>query len=405
VSAFSRRSGDPRSRLRVGDLVPLGTLGVRTRPLRAALSALGIAVGIAAIVSVAGITRSSESALIATIDRLGTNLLTVSNGQSFGGGEAELPSFATAMIRRVPGVEHAAPTALLNVPGAFRTDRIPAFETGGLGVRAADPSLLRTLGVSVLQGSFLNPATGRFPVAVLGYQAARTLGIPDVSGPVRVFIDGHWFAVAGILEPTLYAPEIDRSVLVGLPAASALLGYDGHPSRIYVRTNVNRTSGVADLLGPSANPEDPSSVGVSQPSAALAARIAVAGASTALFLGLGAVALLVGAIGIANVMVISVLERRSEVGLRRSLGATRGHVAAQFVIESVVLGTGGGLAGLVIGVAVTAAMAKARGWLVLLPAGSMWGGLGAAIAVGVGAGLYPALRAARVSPTEALRTA
>jgi putative ABC transport system permease protein len=404
MNAFGDALG-ARSRLRARDLIPLGTVGVRTRPLRAALSALGVAVGVAAIVSVMGVTRSSESSLLAAIDRLGTNLLTVANGQSFGGGEAELPRFATAMIRRVSGVEHAAPTALLNVPGAFRTDRIPAFETGGLGVRAADPSLLRTLGVSLLQGSFLNGATERFPVAVLGNQAARTLGIGDLSPPVSVFVGGHWFVVAGILEATVYAPEIDRSVIVGFPVAATLLGYDWHPSRIYIRTDVNRTDAVANLLGASANPEEPSSVAVSQPSAALAARVAVAGASTALFLGLGAVALLVGAIGIANVMVISVLERRSEVGLRRALGATRMHIALQFLVESMVLGAAGGLAGLALGGAVTAAMARARGWAVLLPAGSVWGGLGIAIAVGVVAGLYPAIRAALMSPTVALRTA
>jgi putative ABC transport system permease protein len=401
----SAREAAGRARLRAADLLPLGTIGIRTRRMRAALSALGIAVGIAAMVSVLGITRSSESSLLATIDRLGTNLLTVANGQSFGGGEAELPPFAAAMIRRVAGVEHAAPTALLNVPGAFRTDRVPAFETGGLGVRAADQSLVGALGVSMLTGSFLNAATEHFPVAVLGYQAARTLGIEDLSTQVRIFVNGSWFSVTGILDPTVYAPEIDRSVLVGFPVAAALLAYDGHPSRIYVRTDVDRTPAVASLLGPSADPEEPGSVAVSQPSAALAARIAVAGASTALFLGLGAVALLVGAIGIANVMVISVLERRSEVGLRRALGATKGHVAAQFVVESMVLGVVGGLAGVALGVTVTTAIARARGWAVLLPPGALWGGLGIAITVGVVAGLYPALRAARLSPTEALRTA
>lgn len=400
-----RNGGDcVRSRLRAGDLLPLGTLGLRSRCMRAALSALGCAIGISAIVSVLGITRSSQSTLLAAIDRLGTNLLTVENGQSFGGGEAELPATATAMIRRVAGVERAAPTALLNVPGAFRTDRIPAFQTGGLAVRAADPSLPRTLRATLRQGRFVNLATSGFPVCVLGFQAARTLGIANINHLTRVFIGGHWFVVAGILNPTWYAPEIDRSVLVGFPVAAKLLGYDGNPSRIYVRSAIDRTAQVASLLGASANPESPGGVAVSQPSAALTARIAVAGVSTALFVGLGAVALLVGGIGIANVMVIAVLERRFEIGLRRALGATRAHIAAQFVTESLVLGMIGGVAGVFIGVALTVGIAKARHWAVLVPPAAVWGGLGVAVVVGVIAGLYPAARAARLSPTDALKS-
>lgn len=405
-TAVSARSATriPPSRLRFGDLIPTGTIGLRSRPGRAALSALGIAIGIAAMVSVLGITRSSESSLLAAIDRLGTNLLTVENGQSFGGGEAELPTYATAGIRRVRGVEATAPTALLNVPGAFRTDRIPTFETGGLGVRAADPSLLPTLRATMRQGVFLNPANEGFPVCVLGYQAASSLGIASLDHPTRIFVAGHRFEVAGIINPTLYAPEIDRSVLVGFPVASEFLGYDGHPSRIYVRTAIDQTTRVSSLLGPSANPESPTGVAVSQPSAVLAARIEVASSSTTLFLGLGAVALLVGGLGIANVMVIGVLERRSEIGLRRAVGATRRHIAAQFITESLILSAIGGLAGTLLGLAVTAGMARARHWSVLVPPGALWGAIGVAVVVGIIAGMYPAVRASRLSPTEALRS-
>jgi putative ABC transport system permease protein len=394
-----------RSRLRAADLIPIGTIGLRNRRLRAALSALGVAIGIAAVVSVLGITGSSESTLLAEIDRAGTNLLTVANGQSFGGGEAELPITATAMIRRVAGVEHVAPTALLSVPGVFRTDRVPVFENGGLAVRAADPSLLGTLRATVRQGAYLNDATERFPVTVLGFDAARNLGVANLDRPVRVDIAGRWFEVAGILNRTGLAPEIDRSALVGFPIAAEVLGYDGHPSRLYVRTQVQETVRVAGLLGATANPASPGSVGVSRPSDALAARIAVAGAATALFVGLGAVALLVGGVGIANVMVIAVLERRSEIGLRRALGATRGHIAAQFVTESVILGLIGGAVGLAIGVSVTAWMARLRHWGLLVPPIALWAGVGVAVVVGAVAGLYPAARAARLSPTEALRLA
>jgi putative ABC transport system permease protein len=383
----------------------VGLAGLRYRRVRAALSALGIAIGIAALVAVLGITRSSQSALLAEIDQLGTNLLTVTNGEALNGQEAELPVTATPMIRRIAGVERAAPTAILPRARVYRSDRVPVYDTGGLATRAADPALLAVLGGTLRQGTFLSAAESRYPVTVLGYQAARSLGIAALgAAPPRVFIGARWFTVAGILNPLPLAPEIDRSALVGFPVAAADLGYDGHPSLIYVRTDVTATTAVAALLGPTAAPETPGGAAVSQPSAALTARLAVASASTALFLGLGAVALLVGGIGIANVMVIAVLERRSEIGLRRALGAARAHIAAQFLTEAVILGALGGTAGLLAGTVITEALARARHWSPLIPPQALWGGLAVAITIAVLAGLYPAIRAARLPPAEALRT-
>lgn len=394
-----------RSTLKPGDALRTGLIGLRYRRVRAGLSALGIAIGVAALVAVLGITRSSQSALLAEIDQLGTNLLTVTNGQTLNGQEAELPVTATPMIRRIAGVERAAPTAILTSARVYRSDKIPVFDTGGLAARAADPALLAVLGGTLMQGTFISAAESRYPVTVLGYQAARSLGIAAVDGaqPPRVLIGGRWFTVVGILNPLPLAPEIDRSALVGFPVAAAELGYDGHPSRIYVSTDVTATAQVAALLGATANPRTPGGAAVSQPSAALTARLAVAQASTALFLGLGAVALLVGGIGIANVMVIAVLERRFEIGLRRALGAARAHIAAQFLIEAVALGALGGTVGLLAGTVATEVLARARHWSPLIPPQALWGGLAVAVTIAALAGLYPAVRAARLAPTEALR--
>jgi putative ABC transport system permease protein len=286
---------------------------------------------------------------------------------------------------------------------------VPAYQTNGLALRACDPALLPALGGSVLHGTFLNAATARYPAAVLGYQAARALGIGRLGRATRIWVarpggpGGHWLTVVGILGPFPLAPEIDSSVLVGFPLAGHLFGYDGHPSHIYVRTATDQTAAVAALLAPTSWPAHPEQVQVSRPSDVLTARLAVQDSGTTLFLGLGAIGVLAGAIGIANIMVISVLERRGEIGLRRALGATRAHVGGQFLLEALALASLGGLCGVAAGSAVTLTVARLHGWSPIIQPVTLWGGLGTAVAVGAVAGLYPALRAARLSPTDALR--
>jgi len=391
--------------LRLSDLLRLSTAGLRTRKLRAALSALGIAIGVAAIVAVLGLSSSASAGLLNEISALGTNLLVVQNGQTLSGASAELPAAAPAMIGRIDGVTDVQDTG--SVSGdVYRSPLIPAIDTNAIGIDAASLGLPRTVGTSVAEGSFLNAATAREPACVLGAAAAQRLGIDRVSAGERIWLDNMWFYVVGILNPVpaSYAPQVDSSVLVGFPAAGRYLGFDGHPSAIYVRT-VNSpavTTTVYTLLGAQANPQDPSEVGVSQPSAALVAQADAHGAFNNLFLGLGAVALLAGAVGVANIMIISVLERRSEIGLRRALGATRGHIRIQFLAEAIVLALIGGTAGVGAGALSTGIYAATRHELIVIPAQAWAGGIGAAILIGAIAGLWPALRAARLSPTRAL---
>ncbi len=391
-----------RSTVRVADLVPISTLGLRSRKLRALLSGVGIAIGIASIVAVLGVTRSSESHLLAQIDQLGTNLLTVVNGQDTTGAEAELPASAAPMIRQVEYVQSVAPTAQITDANVYRNEHVPAGQAGGLAVRASDASLLTTLDGSLLTGRFLDG--GATNATVLGYDAATTLGVTNTGPGSQVWLGGHWFTVVGILKPVPLAADIDRSALVSYAVATRLLGFDGHPSRIYVRADPDHVPEVYQVLGGTANPENPSEPKVSRPSDALTAQLAVKDASGTLILGLGAIALLVGIIGIANIMIISVLERRTEIGLRRALGAARVHVAVQFLTESLVLSVFGGAAGIAVGVFITGIMAQARDWVVLIPAQALWGSAIVAVLAGAIAGLYPALRAAGIPPTDALRT-
>ena len=284
----------------------------------------------------------------------------------------------------------------------YASPLVPAIDTNAIGIEAASLGLLPTVGTSVAQGSYLNAATAQEPVAVLGAAAAQRLGIDRVYSGERIWAGNMWFYVAGILKPAVLAPEIDSSVLVGFPAAEKYLGFDGHPSTIYVRAETSQVNAVDNLLAATANPQNPSQVDVSQPSAALVAQADAQGAFDGLFLGLGAVALLVGAVGVANIMIISVLERRSEIGLRRALGATRGHIRVQFLAEAVLLALIGGAVGVGAGALSTAIYATTKHELVVIPALAWAGGIGAAILIGAVAGLWPALRAARMSPTQAL---
>lgn len=390
-------------KLRPSDLARVASVGLRTRRMRAGLSALGIAIGVAAIVAVLGLSSSSQAGLLAEIDRLGTNLLTVTNGQSFAGKTAELPLAAPRMIARIDPVEGVAESGKV-IAHVYRTPLIPTIETNALSVQAASLNLLHSLGVTVAQGRYLNAATATEPVAVLGATAAQRLGIARIHPGERIWLANQWFYLAGILGPAVLTPEIQSAVLVGFPAAEKYLNFNAHPTTIYVRAQGEQVAAVQAVLAATANPEAPNEVDVSQPSAALVARADAQSALNGLFLGLGAVALLVGAVGVANIMVISVLERRSEVGLRRALGATKGQIRTQFLSEAILLSLLGGGVGVGAGALATAIYASAKSWAIVIPVLAWAGGFGAALLIGAVAGLLPAIRAARLSPVDALRT-
>ncbi|AJE41655.1 ABC transporter permease [Streptomyces nodosus] len=399
TAALSR----PRpARMGPADVLRVGGAGLRSRPMRVFLSALGIAIGIAAMIGVVGISTSSQEELNRRLAALGTNMLTVSPGQTFSGSQARLPQQSVRMVGDIASVESVSAIGRTDAK-VYRNDHIPAVATGGISVCAARTDLPATVGATIVDGRWLNAADVRYPATVLGARAAEQLGVFRAGD--QVWLGGRWFTVVGILAPDELAPELDSAALVGWPVAENELGYDGYPTTLYTRVEDRAVADVQSVLGATANPENPNEVDVSRPSDALAARQATDDTLGGLLLGLGAVALLVGGVGVANTMVISVLERRAEIGLRRSLGATRGQIRTQFLCESLLLSALGGIGGVALGIAVTAGYAAYQGWPSVVPAWAMAGGVGATLVIGGLAGFYPALRAAKLPPTEALATA
>lgn len=396
------------SHLRPIDVANVGTLGLRARKARTVLTALGIAIGIAAMVAVLGITSSSDAQLEAELNALGPNLLEVTPGDSITGEEVVFPAETAEMIERIGPIEAAAAVTPAGT-SVRRTEFIPAGQTGGIAVFATDLDLLTMVDGTIAQGVFLTETSSNLPNVVLGSVAAERLGIHSVESSPQVYLTSTYFTVVGILDPIQLAPNIDRSALIGPSIAATLFETEEAPSLVYARTDpsVPDDSALFDqvrtIVAATVRPVGPNEVAVSRPSDLLAARESTEAAFTGLLLGLGAVALLVGGVGIANVMVISVLERRTEIGVRRALGATKRHIRLQFVVESAMLATLGGVGGVIIGAGITAGYANSQNWVISVPSSALALGVGAALIIGALAGLYPAARAARLDPAEAVR--
>ncbi|GAA0433290.1 ABC transporter permease [Actinoplanes capillaceus] len=384
------------ARMPVADVIRVGGHGLRSRPLRVFLSALGIAIGIAAMVGVMGISASSTHELDRRLSSFGTNLLTVTAEQ-----ESHLPTTAVSMIGALPDVDSVSAVGRTGVR-VYRNDHIPTERTGGIVVYAARTDLPTVAGARTVAGSWLTEAHTAYPAVVLGWTAARSLAVYETGPDQLVWLGGRWFTVVGILAPNDVLTDLDYGAFVGWPVAERELGFDGYPTIVYTRPRQSAVTAVQPLLGAAANPENPGEAGVSRPSEVLKAQLETRRTLNALLLGLGAVALLVGGIGVANTMVISVLERRSEIGLRRSLGATRGQIRTQFLAEALLLSLLGGAGGVALGIGITAAFAATQGWAAVVPPWAMTGGVAATLLIGGVAGFYPAVRAARLPPTEAL---
>jgi putative ABC transport system permease protein len=392
-------------RLSPGDILRLGLVGLRTRKIRAALSALGISIGIATMIVVTGIPASSQQELLRQLTALGTNTLKV-EPEPDQHSPVILPSDATALVRRIGPVTGASTVANTH-QRVQRTDRSDPNESVGINVLAARNDLLGSINATMSSGRFLDEASDRFPTVVLGHQAAAWLGFaridPEQPAP-QVFLDHRWFTVIGILAPAALAPDLDQTVLVGWPAAQRYLQFDGHPTVVYLTVREDALEDVRAVLPATLHPQLPDLIRVSRPSDALAAKRATENAFSSLFLGLAGVAVLVGGIGVANTMIISVLERRREIGLRRALGSSRRQIRGQFLTEAVLLSGLGGLAGIALGSLATVGYATYQGWPPVIPLAAVTAGIAGALLVGIVAGVYPSVRASHLTPTEALAT-
>ena len=391
-----------KQRLKMKDLFFVALYGVRARRGRAALTSIGIGIGIAAIVAVTGISASGRADLLATLESLGTNLIKASPQAGFFGTQEKLPDGVVGMVERIGPVEEVTSTTQTDLI-VRRSDFISEFEGGGISTIVTSPELLQVVGGNLIEGRFIQDGLSNIPVTVLGSVTASRLGINTLETPTKILIGNEWFGVVGILDELKIHPDLDRSVFIGYGVAKTLFDIDKETTTIYVRANPTYIEDVVEVIAPSMNPENPDQVQVSRPSDALEAQEAADAAFTNLLLGLGSVALLVGGVAIANVMVMSVLERRMEIGVRRSIGATRREIRYQFLLESIVLSGIGGLVGVVLGTGVTLGYTNYTDIVFSIPVSQVLGAILLALLIGAISGVYPAIKASKIQPAEAVR--
>ena len=391
-----------KNKLRTRDLFFVAVYGVKARKGRAALTSIGIGIGIAAIVAVSGIAASGSADLLSTLESLGTNLVKASPQAGFFGTQEELPEGVIGMVERIGPVEEVTSTTQTDLL-VRRSNFISEFEGGGISTIVTSSELLNVIGGKLSEGRFITDGLADLPVTVLGSVTAKRLGITNLSKPTKILIDDEWFGVIGIIEELKIHPDLDRSVFIGYGAAKKLFDINKEPTTIYLRANPTFIEDVVEVIAPSMNPENPDQVEVSRPSDALEAQQAVEASFTNLLLGLGSVALLVGGVAIANVMVMSVLERRMEIGVRRSIGATRREIRYQFLLESVVLSGIGGLVGVMLGSLITLAYTNYTNIVFSIPVWQILGAVVLALLIGAISGVYPAIKASKIQPAEAVR--
>ena len=391
-----------KNKLRTRDLFFVAVYGVKARKGRAALTSIGIGIGIAAIVAVSGIAASGSADLLSTLESLGTNLVKASPQAGFFGTQEELPEGVIGMVERIGPVEEVTSTTQTDLL-VRRSNFISEFEGGGISTIVTSSELLNVIGGKLSEGRFITDGLSDLPVTVLGNVTAKRLGITNLSKPTKILIDDEWFGVIGIVEELKIHPDLDRSVFIGYGAAKKLFDISEEPTTIYLRANPTFIEDVVEVIAPSMNPENPDQVEVSRPSDALEAQQAVEASFTNLLLGLGSVALLVGGVAIANVMVMSVLERRMEIGVRRSIGATRREIRYQFLLESIVLSGIGGLVGVMLGSLITLAYTNYTNIVFSIPVWQILGAVVLALLIGAISGVYPAIKASKIQPAEAVR--